>query len=40
MRIYGIDNSDTSVADLVIDTDNKTPQEIVDIIVKKLDTLR
>ena len=40
MRIYGIDNSDTSIADLVIDTDDKTPQEIVDIIVKKLDTLR
>lgn len=31
-RIYGIDNSDTSVADLVIDTEGKTPEQIVDII--------
>lgn len=34
-RIYGIDNSDTSVADLVISTDNRTPEEIVEIILKK-----
>lgn len=33
--IYGIDNNDTSVADLVIDTENKTPQEISDIILAK-----
>jgi len=32
-RIYGIDNNDTSVADLVIDTEGKTPQQIVDIIL-------
>ena len=32
-RIYGIDNNDTSVADLVIDTEGKTPEEIVDIIL-------
>ncbi len=32
MRIYGIDNSDTSAAHLVIDTDGKTPEEICGII--------
>jgi len=32
-RIYGIDNNDTSVADLVIDTEGKTPEQIVDIIL-------
>ncbi|MBO4388044.1 MAG: AAA family ATPase [Spirochaetales bacterium] len=32
-RIYGIDNNDTSVADLVIDTSARTPDEIADIIV-------
>lgn len=32
-RIYGIDNNDTSVADLVIDTEGRTPIEIVDIIL-------
>jgi len=32
-RIYGIDNNDTSVANLVIDTEGKTPEEIVDIIL-------
>ncbi len=31
-RIYGIDNSDTSIADLVINTEGKTPGEIVNII--------
>lgn len=31
-RIYGIDNGDTSVANLVIATDDKTPGEIVRII--------
>lgn len=39
-RIYGIDNSDTSVADLVIDTDDRTPEEIVELISEKLSTLR
>lgn len=33
-RIYGIDNSDTSCADLVIDTENRTPESIVDEIVE------
>ncbi len=37
MRIYGIDNNDTSEADLVIDTDDKTPQEICEIIVKAVE---
>lgn len=32
-RIYNIDNNDTSIADLVIDTDDKTPEEITKIIV-------
>lgn len=32
-RIYGIDNNDTSKADLVINTEGKTPQEIVDLIL-------
>ncbi len=32
--IYGIDNNDTSVADLVIDTEGKTPEEIVEIIIR------
>lgn len=35
-RIYGIDNNDTSVADLVIDTENKTPEEIVNIIIESV----
>jgi cytidylate kinase len=34
MRIYGIDNNDTSVADLVIDTDGKNPDEIAEMIVE------
>lgn len=32
-RIYGIDNNDSSVADLVIDVNRKQPDEIVDLIV-------
>ncbi len=31
-RIYGIDNSDTSVADIVIDTEGKTPEQVAEII--------
>ncbi len=38
-RIYGIDNNDTSVADLVIKTDDKTPEEIVSIILEKVKSL-
>lgn len=33
IKIYGIDNNDTKVADLVIDTEAKTPKEIVEIII-------
>jgi len=32
-RIYGIDNRDSSVADIVIKTDDKCPEEIVSIII-------
>lgn len=35
-RIYGIDNNDTSVADLVIDTEGKTPDQIVNIIIQSV----
>jgi len=35
LRIYGIDTDDYSFADLIIETDNVTPQEIVDRIVEK-----
>ena len=37
MRIYGIDNNDHSIADLVIDTDNIEPEEIVAMITAKLE---
>lgn len=35
-RIYGIDNSDTSVADLVVETDDRSPEQIVDLIISQL----
>ena len=35
LRIYGIDTDDYNFADLVIETGNITPQEIVDKIVEK-----
>lgn len=35
-RNYGIDNNDTSVADIVIDTEGKTPEEIVNIIIRSV----
>ena len=35
-RIYGIDFDDYSFADLIIDTDNLSPQEIADIIIGKI----
>ena len=38
-RIYGIDNNDTSQADLVIDTEGKTPDEIVDLIIEGVSAL-
>ena len=33
---YGIDNNDYKFADLIIETDNKNPEEIVNIIIQKL----
>ncbi|MDD4083704.1 MAG: cytidylate kinase family protein, partial [Sphaerochaetaceae bacterium] len=42
LKIYNIDNSDTNFADLVIDTEIFTPEEIVEKIierVKKIDSI-
>jgi CMP/dCMP kinase len=36
MRIYGIDNSDPSEADLIVDTEGKTPEEIAMLIVEEV----
>ncbi|MGD1821722.1 MAG: (d)CMP kinase [Pleomorphochaeta sp.] len=38
-RIYSIDNNKYDFVDLVVDTDNKSPDEIVDIIVKKVNEI-
>ena len=35
LRIYNIDNDDYSFADLIVNTDIFTPQEIVDMIIQK-----
>jgi CMP/dCMP kinase len=35
-KYYGIDITDTSIYDIIIDTKNKTPEEITDLIVNKL----
>jgi cytidylate kinase len=35
LRIYDIDTNNYSFVDLIIDTDNITPQQIVDMIIKK-----
>jgi cytidylate kinase len=35
-EFYGIDNNDYSFADLVIDVNDKTPDQIVDLILQKL----
>ncbi|MCF0261786.1 MAG: AAA family ATPase [Sphaerochaetaceae bacterium] len=35
-RIYGIDNNDASKADLVIDTENKSPEQIVELIINTI----
>ncbi|MBO5770922.1 MAG: AAA family ATPase [Spirochaetales bacterium] len=41
MEVYGIDNSKADeVADLVIATDDKTPEEILEIIVDKLSKIK
>ncbi|MDY4611961.1 MAG: AAA family ATPase [Sphaerochaetaceae bacterium] len=34
-RIYGIDNENTSIADLVIETDGRTPEDIARMIVNE-----
>ncbi|MDD2231290.1 MAG: AAA family ATPase [Sphaerochaetaceae bacterium] len=34
-RIYGIDNNDSSIADLVIDAGSMTPEQIADLIIEK-----
>lgn len=39
-RIYGIDNNNTSEANLVIDTQGKTPDQIVQIIVDALSSIQ
>ena len=36
MRIYGIDNSDPSEADLIVDTDGKSPEEVAMLIVEEV----
>ncbi len=36
MRLYQIDNSDMSIADLVIDTTDKQPEQVAEIIVKEV----
>ncbi|MGP1418657.1 MAG: (d)CMP kinase [Sphaerochaetaceae bacterium] len=38
-RIYGIDNNDSSVADMVIDAGSMTPEQISDLIVNKARSL-
>jgi len=35
LRIYNIDTDDYSFADLIIDTDNITPQQIADMIIER-----
>lgn len=35
-RIYNIDNDDYEFADLIIDVNNKTPEQIVELIIEKL----
>lgn len=40
MKLYQIDNNDyENVADIIIDTSKYNPEEIVDIIMKKIETL-
>ena len=40
MKIYGIDNTTPeAVADLVIETDTKSPEEIAEIILDKVDDI-
>ncbi len=39
-RIYGIDNNDTSMANLVVDTQGKTPDQIVEIIAEAIASIQ
>ncbi|MGH0054483.1 MAG: (d)CMP kinase, partial [Sphaerochaetaceae bacterium] len=39
LRLYGIDNSDTSIADLTIDTTEKQPEEVAHIIIQEVHEL-
>ncbi|MCL2804716.1 MAG: AAA family ATPase [Treponema sp.] len=39
-RIYGIDTNDYNFADLIIDTDNLTPQQITNMIIKEAEKIR
>jgi len=39
LRIYDIDTDDYSFADLIIDTDNITPEQIVEIIVGRINRI-
>ncbi len=36
-RLYGIDNTDTSVADLVVDTDGLAPESVATLIVTEIE---
>jgi cytidylate kinase len=38
-RIYNIDDTDSSVADLVIHTDSMEPIEVADLIIEKINTM-
>lgn len=40
LRIYGIDNNDTSQADLVVDTQDRSPEQIVDMIIAEIATVQ
>lgn len=39
-EFYGIDNNDYNFADIIINVDEKTPAEIVEIILKKLEEMQ
>lgn len=39
-EFYGIDNNDYNFADIIINVDEKTPTEIVEIILKKLEEMQ
>ena len=39
LRLYKIDNNDYSFADLVIETDNISPEKIVEMIIEKINSI-